>query len=191
MWFRLDRRSTSWGKFSSHFTPPESGSLISWQPTMALYALVGHINMSFPVWTEPFKLSNRGQLGSQEAAERELCIDWRGCCQQRRAFCPDTWPVHFRVVSREPTWRLARVPAVFHMTSNTSHSSALISQRPFPPGLWVAPADVTSDRVSPTARALSVCHVRLMCEHEPGEGLVSTAESWGLMETPGEWSEGS
>lgn len=27
---------------------------------MALYALVSHVNMSFPVWTEPFKLSSQG-----------------------------------------------------------------------------------------------------------------------------------
>lgn len=27
---------------------------------MALYALVSHVNMSFPVWAEPFKLSSQG-----------------------------------------------------------------------------------------------------------------------------------
>lgn len=29
-------------------------------PTMALYASIGRVNTSFPVWTEPFKLNNQG-----------------------------------------------------------------------------------------------------------------------------------
>lgn len=29
-------------------------------PTMALYASLGRVNTSFPVWTEPFKLNNQG-----------------------------------------------------------------------------------------------------------------------------------
>lgn len=60
MWFRLVHHSTSWGKFSSPLTTVENGSLISQPATMALYALVSHVNMSFPVWTEPFKPSSRG-----------------------------------------------------------------------------------------------------------------------------------
>lgn len=63
--------------------------------------------------------------------EWELCIDSKRCCQQRRAFCPDTWPHYFRVMWQEPSWRLFWGPAVFHMTSHTSHSLALISRRPF------------------------------------------------------------
>lgn len=60
MWFWLDHRSTSWGKFSSQLTPLQNSSLIFSLPTMALYALVSHVNMSFPVWTEPFKPSSQG-----------------------------------------------------------------------------------------------------------------------------------
>lgn len=60
MWFRLDHRSTSWGKFSSQRTRLEAGSLIFSVPTMALYALVSRVSVPFPVWTESFKPSSQG-----------------------------------------------------------------------------------------------------------------------------------
>lgn len=130
-----------------------------------------------------------GEYGSQEVEEWELCIDWRGCCQQRRAFCPDSWPDYFRVTSWSPSRRLLRVPAVFHMTSNTSHSSALISRSSLTPThtsrrhhLPTQSTYVTSGHVSPQRRRVSIAAV--WCVNiRPELGLLSTAESWGLMET--------
>lgn len=98
---------------------------------MALYALGSSVSAAFPVWSPFFKTSNRGNTVPRGVEERELCIDLKRCCQQRRAFCPNTWPHYFRVMWREPSWRLFWGPAVFHMTSHTSHSSALISRQPF------------------------------------------------------------
>lgn len=86
---------------------------------MALYALGSSVSVAFPVWTPSFKTSNRGNTVPRGAEERELCIDSKRCYQQRPAFCPDTWPHYFRVMWREPSWRLFWGPAVFHMTSHT------------------------------------------------------------------------
>lgn len=97
MWFRLEHHSTSWGKFSSQHTPLENGSLIFSQQWLSMLWSVTSACL-FLCAQSPLNQAAK-EYGSQEVEEWELCIDWKGCCQQRQAFCPDKWPDYFRVMS--------------------------------------------------------------------------------------------
>lgn len=97
MWFWLIQHSTSWGKFSSQLTPLAAPWYSPCQQWLSMLWSVTSASLFLCGWS-PLKHAAR-EYGSQEVEEWELCIDWKGCCQQRQAFCSDTWPDHFQVIS--------------------------------------------------------------------------------------------